>query len=420
VVALAAVLHLRVPMLVPASATNFEAAVLVLGLLLVAAALLSGVARESFVSLTALFVLVGFVLGNGALGVLHFHPRSPFVANVAIVALIVILFRDGLEVEAEMLQKAWHLPLRKLVLAMPITGGLVACATKLVTDLSWTESFLLGALLSPTDPVLSSSVVTNPRIPRIVRHSLNLESGLNDGLALAPVLVLVAALRVDRGHFDPFTFVLENIGFGAPVGLVLAFVAARLMPREEAIGRLMPDHQKSLYALGLAFAAYGIAALVPHGNGFIAVFVCGIVLGAAEHEIPETFVAFSENISAIFQVVTFFVFGALIVATGYDGAIWALLVFIPFALLLARPVAVLLSLAGTRLPRPQKAFIAWFGPKGVASMLFALFVLDSEVGPATTLIFDVAAFTILASIIAHGLTDTVGARWIERRMRATG
>ena len=121
---------------------------------------------------------------------LDFDPRSGFVEGLALTALVLILFRDGLEVEAEMLQKAWRPPLRKLVLAMPITAGIVALATHALTDLSWTQAFLLGALLSPTDPVLSSSVVTNPRVPRIVRHSLNLESGLNDGLALPPVLAL--------------------------------------------------------------------------------------------------------------------------------------------------------------------------------------------------------------------------------------
>jgi NhaP-type Na+/H+ or K+/H+ antiporter len=115
-------------------------------------------------------------------------------------------------------------------------------------------------------------------------------------------------------------------------------------------------------------------------------------------------------------VLTFFVFGAVIVATGFDGDVIALIAFIPFALLVARPVAVGVSLAGTKLPRPQKAFIAWFGPKGVASMLFALFVLDETDVAHGSLVFDVAAFVILASILAHGLTDTVGASWIERRM----
>ena len=149
---------------------DFETVALVFGLVLVGGALVSGIARRSFLSLTALFVLAGFALGEGGAEVLSFDPTGDFVGDLAVVALIVILFRDGIEVEAEMLQREWHLPFRKLVLAMPITAGLVALAARALTHLGWTEAFLLGALLSPTDPVLSSSVVTNPRVPRLVRH----------------------------------------------------------------------------------------------------------------------------------------------------------------------------------------------------------------------------------------------------------
>jgi NhaP-type Na+/H+ or K+/H+ antiporter len=162
------------PLLAGAVSQRFEDAALVLGVLLVLGALLSGLARRSFVSLAALFVIAGFVIGDGGTHALHLDVRSGFVSELATVALIVILLRDGLEVEGEMLQSHWHLPLRKLVLAMPLTALVVALITRWLTGLSWTESFLVGALLSPTDPVLSSSVVTNPRVPRLVRHSLNL------------------------------------------------------------------------------------------------------------------------------------------------------------------------------------------------------------------------------------------------------
>src|SRR5918994_3698763 len=222
----------------------------IFGTLLMLGALVAGLARRSFLSLTAAFVVAGFVLGEGGAEVLDFDPTSGFVQGLAVVALILILFRDGLEVEQEMLQTAWRLPLRKLVLAMPLTCVLVALLTHALTDLGWTESFLVGALLSPTDPVLSSSVVTNPRVPRVIRHSLNLESGLNDGLALPAVLALVAALS-QADDFVWWEFVLQDVFIGALTGLVVAFVAARLMPRGAGA------HQKSLYALGVAFAAYG-------------------------------------------------------------------------------------------------------------------------------------------------------------------
>src|SRR5918992_4633627 len=165
-------------------AGSLDTAMLAFGALLMGGALVSGLVGRSFLSMTALFVLVGFAVGEGGLELIGFDAGSGFVQALAIVALVVILFRDGLEVEAEMLQTAWHLPLRKLVLAMPVTAVLIAVFTHWVVGLDWTAAFLVGALLSPTDPVLSSSVVTNPRVPRLVRHSLNLESGLNDGLAL--------------------------------------------------------------------------------------------------------------------------------------------------------------------------------------------------------------------------------------------
>lgn len=174
--------------------TDFQTAAAVLGGLLVCGALISAVADRSFLSLAAVFILTGFALGGGGAGVLEFDPRSGFVEIVALTALIVILFRDGLEVEQELLRTAWHLPLRKLALAMPITALIIAAAAHWLSGFSWTEAFLLGALLSPTHPVLSSGVVTNTLVPRIIRHSLNLESGMNDGLALAPVLALTMAL----------------------------------------------------------------------------------------------------------------------------------------------------------------------------------------------------------------------------------
>src|SRR5947209_15638591 len=218
---------------VAVAANHFEISLLTFGGLLVVGALISGLAGRSFLSLTALFVLSGFVLGDGVIGVLHFEARSPFVADLATIALIVILFRDGLEVEAEMLQAHWHLPLRKLVLAMPLTAVIVAAAARLLVGLSWTESLLLGALLSPTDPVLSSSVVTNPRVPRLIRHSLNLESGLNDGLALPAVLAFSAALAAGNSQFVWWRFVLEDVGIGFATGLVVGFVGARLMRRDD-------------------------------------------------------------------------------------------------------------------------------------------------------------------------------------------
>lgn len=393
--------------------TSFETAAAVLGALLVGGALLSGIARRSFLSLTAVFVLIGVILGQGGFEVLEIDPRSDFVKDLALTALILILFRDGLEVEAEMLQKAWRLPLRKLVLAMPITAGIVAVATKVVTDLSWTESFLVGALLSPTDPVLSSSVVTNPRVPRIIRHSLNLESGLNDGLALPPVLALTAALAADS-DFVWWRFVLQDVTLGVGYGLAIGYLASYLLPRGGTLEGSIPAHQRALYALGVAFLTYGLTTLPPHGNGVIAVFVCAIVLGIRRPDIRHYFESRAEDIIEIVKLGVFVVFGSLLaVDTLFDDG-WAAIAVVVVTLFVARTVAVWIALAGTRVDRAEKAFMAWFGPKGVATMTFSLLVLGEAV-PQGERIFNLAALTVVCSVVLHGLTDTPGAEWIARR-----
>src|SRR3954466_6698829 len=317
-------------------------------------ALIAGYAHRSFLSLTAVFVAAGLVLGEAGFGVLGFDPGSGFVGALATVALVLILFRDGLEVEAEMLQTAWRLPLRKLVLAMPVTCVLVALACHLLVGLGWTASFLVGALLSPTDPVLSSSVVTNPRVPRLVRHSLNLESGMNDGLALPAVLAFTAALGT-QDDFVWWRFVVQDVTLGLAFGIVVGLVAARFVPRSE--------HARSLYALGVAFAVYGLAVAVPpEGNGFLAVFVCAITLGIRREDVTPAFERQAGDIVELVKLGVFVVFGSLLTLDGLFADGWAAVALVAFTLLLARPVAIFLALLGTRTPRDWTAFMAWFGP----------------------------------------------------------
>jgi NhaP-type Na+/H+ or K+/H+ antiporter len=328
-------------------------------------------------------------------------------------ALILTLFSDGLFVERELLRVHWGPVTRAIVIAMPITLLLLALAAQAIfPTLSWAEAFLLAAVLTPTDPVVTSTVVTAQRVPAIVRHTLNLESGLNDGLALPFVLFFLILAQPGGDAGSEAAKLLGEAAFGALVGIALGVLGGRL--HHHLPGGGITARYEGIYAVGFGLAAFGLAD-VTFGNGLIAAFVAGIAMGVAEHEIPDAFVAFAENVSAIFQVITFFVFGALIVATGFEHSIPPLVVFVSFALLFARPAAVMLSFMRTGLPRPQKLFMAWFGPKGVASMLFALFVLKSQVGESE-LIFDVAAIAIIASIVSHGLTDTVGARWMARRV----
>jgi NhaP-type Na+/H+ or K+/H+ antiporter len=390
---------------------GFGDAVLISGGLLALAAALSGLMRGTVLSISVLSVAAGLILAEA--GAIHVDGTDSAVVHLFLLALIVTLFSDGLFVERELLVVHWGPVVRALVIALPLTLVLLAVAAKLLfSELDWAEAFLLGAVLSATDPVVTSAVVTSQRVPAPVRHALNLESGLNDGLALPFVLffIILASPGGDAG--SEALKLLGEAAFGAVVGIVLGQAAGRLtkyMPGGGIIRRY-----EGIYALGIGLFAYGLAD-VTIGNGLIAAFVCGISLGVAEHDIADDYVVFSENVSSILQVLTFFAFGGLIVATGYHNDIALLVGFIAFALLIARPIAIGLSFIRVDLPAPHRAFIAWFGPKGVAGILFAELVLNSDVAHGDA-IFEAAAYVILASIVIHGLTDTIGAKWIERRM----
>jgi sodium/hydrogen antiporter len=390
---------------------DFGQAVLVFGGLLAVVAALSGVMKGTVLSASVLSVALGF--GLAVAGVVHVDATDEAVVQLVELALILTLFSDGMFVERELLRRHWGPTARALIIAMPITMGLLALAAKgLFPDLNWAEAFLLAAVLSPTDPVVTSAVVTSRLVPSKVRHTLNLESGLNDGLAL-PFVLFFLVLATPGGDAGAEAAKLAGEALvGVAIGVALGVAAGRLhfsLPG----GGVTPRYE-GIYAVGFGLAAFGLAE-VTFGNGLIAAFVCGIAMGASEREVPDGFVEFAENSSAILQVLTFFVFGALIYATGFHHSVPPLVLFVLFALILARPAAVMLSFIRTGIPKSEKHFMAWFGPKGVASMLFALFVLKSDVGNGE-LIFDTAAITIIASIVAHGLTDTVGAQWLARRV----
>ncbi len=397
--------------------TSFQTAAAALGGLLLIGALVSVRARRSFLSLAALYVLAGFVLGET--GVVTFHANSGFVGDLATVALVVILFRDGLEVEGELLRGHWQVPLRHLAVGMPVTAIVVALLSRVLVGLSWTESLLLGALLTPTDPVLTSRVVTDERVPAPVRHTLNLESGLNDGLALPAVLAFAAALEAGNHDFVWWHFVLQDIGLGLVYGVVCGLVGSLLMPQGGPPGTAVSSRQKALYSFGLAFATYGITVLPPRGNGFIAVFVAAIVVGNRRADLRESFAEHGEEIIEIVKLGIFAVFGALLTFHELllDG--WAGVGLVAGTLLLARPIAIFVALAGTRVPRPDRIFMAWFGPKGVATITFSLLILSKGVHGAER-IFDLAALVVFCSILVHGATETPGIRWLARQPDAAG
>lgn len=206
---------------------------------------------------------------------------------------------------------------------------------------------------------------------------------------------------------------LQDVGVGLATGLLIGVTGARLLPRDRALGHEITPRQKSLYALGIAFACYGVAVANPRGNAFIAVFVCAIALGIMRSDIRECFENRSEDLIEIVKLGIFVVFGSLLSFSRLFTDGWAAVAVVIATLVAIRPLSVFVSLSGTGLSARAKAFIGWFGPKGVATMAFSLLILQRDLAAAER-IFDIAALAVLLSVIAHGITDHPGSEWIGR------
>lgn len=384
-------------------------AVMVFAVTLLIAVLLSALAQRSILSTAVVFLAAGFMAGHDTLGLLDIDQYDAFVARLAEVALFAVLFVDGMKLSFRELRAGWHLPTRALVLGMPITLLITAFLAHNVAGLPWVESFLIGAALSPTDPVLVSAIVGSKKIPQQLRRLLNIESGFNDGLALPVVIVLIAVASGRDAHVGDLAL---EIVLGIAVGVVIPWVAIRLEDTRlfEASKAYEP-----LAAFSIGLLVYAVAGLA-HANLFLAAFAAGITVATLSDWVKETFHQFGELLTEVLQLAAILVFGALLSVQFLREIPLSGYLFALFALVVARAIAMLVSLAGTAFPWPQRLAAAWFGPKGFASVLYTLWIVNSGIGRADE-ILHLAALVIAGSIIAHSSTDVLIANWLERHER---
>src|SRR5262245_26109953 len=277
---------------------GFGDAVLLFGGLLAVVAALSGVFRGTVLSASVLSVALG--IGLAAAGVIEAEVGNQSIVELIELALILTLFSDGMFVERELLLRHWSPVARSLTIAMPITIGLIGLVAKLLFgELSWAEAFLLGAILAPTDPVVTSAIVTSRLVPASVRHTLNLESGLNDGLALPFVLFFLVFASPTGDAGDEALRLAGEAVVGAVIGLALGYAGGRL--HRSVPGGGVVARYEGIFAVSFSLVAFGLSETTI-GNGLIAAFVCGIAMGATEHDVPQGFVEFAENASTILQV----------------------------------------------------------------------------------------------------------------------
>ncbi|MET9848377.1 cation:proton antiporter, partial [Streptomyces ossamyceticus] len=321
-------------------------------------------------------------------------------------ALFAVLFTDGMHVSLPKLRANWRNPARALGLGMPLAFVGTALITHYLAGLDWTTSFLVGAVLAPTDPVFASAIVGRKEVPAKLRQLLNVESGINDGLALPVVLVLIAAAGPTSGHAeaDLGKIALELL-LGLAFGLALPFVVIelvrfRLLGAEPKLQPLLP--------LAIGVILYAVCHLT-HANPYLAAFSAGAVLTARSLEAKESFEPLGEALAELAKFAALLVFGALLTPQLFGDLSVGGYVAVILAIVLIRPASLLLSLLGTRFTRQEKLVAAWFGPKGFASVVYGLLVLQAGI-PQGEEAFTLIAVCIAFSIVAHSSTDVPIAR----------
>jgi sodium/hydrogen antiporter len=351
-----------------------------------------------------IFVLAGLLLTHGLLAPLGYAPSQAGVKDLAEVTLVLVLFSDASRVGLRDLRQDMGLCLRLLGIGLPLTIGLgTLLAVALFHGFNVWLALLVGAALAPTDAALGAGLMVNPAVPVRIRRLINVESGLNDGIATPFVLVALAGAG-PGGHtagIGPATAVAElalGVLIGAVVGGAGGFLVKAARHRAWVEGAFAGSA-----VLALAVCAYA-CALALHGNGFIAAFTGGLAFGAVGGRSGERMMPFVEETGALVSLLVWLAFGAIMVAPAFESLTWQTVLYAVLSLTVIRMAPVALALVGSRLGGAVIAFVGWFGPRGLASVVFALLAVEGlgehVAGPATAVI----AFTVLVSVLAHGAT----------------
>ncbi|MGH7852608.1 MAG: cation:proton antiporter [Candidatus Binatia bacterium] len=370
------------------------------GVVIIIAALLSGLIHRSDLPQVGVFLALGAMLGPAGLGLLDVTLESPILRVVATLSLVLVLFTDAVSLSIAEMRRHGALAFRVLGPGTLLSAALVSLAGWQLLGLPFPAAAILGAALASTDPVMLRGLLRRPGLPEPVRLALRLESGLND-VVLLPV-ILVAMPFLGQGTFLTRTewarvgLDLFLLGPGAGIAVGLLGTSALEMIRHKT--GVLRDYE-SIYSLGIAFTAYAAAEAV-HGSGFLAAFAAGLTIAALDVELCDCFLEYGQTTAEMALLFAFVLFGTSLIWGGFAVVSWPVALFAVIALLI-RPVAFFISLAGTRLDFRSRMLIAWFGPRGLSSLLLILVPVFAAV-PGTESLFFICCFFVLLSVAIHG------------------
>ncbi len=398
-------------------------AVIALVVLLLGWSAVSGRLERLDVSGPIVFLGAGVLLSNVSWVDVDIAVESHTVHTLAEITLALLLFADAARVDPRELRHHAGLPVRLLAIGLPLTFALGAgLAAALLTDLPWELAALLGAVLAPTDAALSAGVVSDQSLPVSIRRSLNVESGLNDGIATPAVTGFIAASAallgvgaIEETASSPGAAALADLLGGLAIGVIVGYLGGRGLTRARAAGWVAPGGRR----IGVLMLA-ALAFLVAHAvevNYFVAAFVAGVAFRAGTGKEDEEATELPDLIGQVLALVVWFVFGAGLLVDGLDLVDWRIAVYAVLSLTVIRMVPVAISMIGAGFNRPVTLFIGWFGPRGLASVVFGLLIVEElpTDDPRVQTVLSAIVATVVLSVVAHGVSGRPLTAWLVRR-----
>jgi NhaP-type Na+/H+ or K+/H+ antiporter len=376
----------------------------VLALIVFGYSLIAGRLERTFLSGPIVFVFTGVMVGPLGFGFFDGDASSANLRVLADLTLALVLFIDAASSDISVLKRQFQIPSRMLLIGLPgaiILGSGIAAI--MFDVLSIYETVILGVIIAATDAALGKAVVSNPAVPSRIREGLNVESGLNDGLCV-PILLVFIALAKGSGDGEStpaLQLIVQELGIGLAVGVSLAMAGAWLLDRCERRGWVTVVW-KQLTVIGLAIACFSIAQSV-HGSGYIAAFTGGMTFGYISKGATHERILPAEAMGEALALMTWLVFGAMVVGQSLNLFTWDVVFYALLSLTIVRMLPIYLSLAGTGESISSRLFLGWFGPRGLASIVFAIMVLNESL-PGGRFISGVVVCTVFFSLIAHGIS----------------
>ena len=372
--------------------------------------------ERSAVTAPMVFAACGVLLGPAVLGWIELNPESSLLDTLAEGTLVLVLFADAASIDLRALRKSFWLPVRLLGVGLPLSMLLGAVTAHFFfPGFGIWEAALIAAILAPTDAALGQAVVSSESVPARIRQALNVESGLNDGICLPFVMMFLALAAGEMARPAAYwaQYALGQLVLGPIAGVAVGYLGGKAIERAVDAGWMNEVFQR-LSSLALALLAFCVAELL-EGNGFIAAFVAGLTLGSiASRRVCHGMLTFAETEGQLLGLLAFLAFGAASVVPALDAAGPAVFVYGALSLTAIRMLPVSLSLAGMKMSLPTHLFLGWFGPRGLASILYVLLAAREAGLPHREEILGVVMVTVLLSVFAHGLSAVPGADWYSK------